>query len=679
MYTFVSLCFVLVICAASYKGYEGNYKVSTTNQEDEKGCRFVEVRLDHGDKELWDVNTIQSSGSTITKMTPRWCDTGDIKTVRGGDIGGELVTTKDSNNKKCSSPRLTCPSQAALTSLGYEHIPSEGFFKIYSPGMKWDEAKKKCERDQAHLVVAKSEEQVLAVLDFIDKKWHRGLYWFGFNDMDKEGHFVTIFNETLESSGYNTWLASEPNVGVGENCGAIKYDDAGQYGLVDAGYEELWDVNTIQSTGSTTAKITPRRCETSGIKTVRGGDVDGEPNTTKVISISNNSNSNNNNNNKCFSPRLTCPSQAALTSLGYELIPSTGYFKIHKYGPKWEDAKKKCEEEQAHLVVAKSVAQVLALLDFINRKGSRGAYWVGFSDKDKEGHYVTVFNQTLEAAGYNTWMVGEPNGGVTQNCGLLFYNGEGKYGLGDHDCNSTAWFICEIEDFLVFEILNNRGKITINSTGNHQVRLDHGDEELWDVNTIQSTGSTIAKITPHRCKTGGIKTVRGGDVGGEPETTKVISISSSSNQCSSPRLICPSQAALTSLGYELIPSIGYFKIHKYGPKWEEAKKKCEEEQAHLVVAKSAAQVLALLDFINRKGSRGFYWVGFSDKDKEGHYVTVFNQTLEAAGYNTWMVGEPNSGVTQNCGVLFYNSQGQYGLGDHDCNSAAWFICEIEDV
>lgn len=54
-------------------------------------------------------------------------------------------------------------------------------------------------------------------------------------------------------------------------------------------------------------------------------------------------------------------------------------------------------------------------------------------------------DQTLQEAGYNRWSPGEPNGGSTENCGVIFQNGL----LGNYFCSLPLPFFCEFEPEVV--------------------------------------------------------------------------------------------------------------------------------------------------------------------------------------------------------------------------------------
>ncbi|PSN42769.1 hypothetical protein C0J52_20974 [Blattella germanica] len=150
---------------------------------------------------------------------------------------------------------------------------------------------------------------------------------------------------------------------------------------------------------------------------------------------------------KCPAPETVCPSKEALNALGYELVPGFRYYKIFKGDAKnYEDAKRLCAKNGAHLVVVNSNDEAKALNKFLDEYGSHTRYWAGFDDIDEEGEYKTIYNKTTHDTGFARVFPGEFDGKTGQNCGIYQYDGT-NYGLGDHPCNSGGvWQICERDD-----------------------------------------------------------------------------------------------------------------------------------------------------------------------------------------------------------------------------------------
>ncbi|KDR12893.1 Hemolymph lipopolysaccharide-binding protein [Zootermopsis nevadensis] len=92
----------------------------------------------------------------------------------------------------------------------------------------------------------------------------------------------------------------------------------------------------------------------------------------------------------------------------------------------------------------------------------------------------------------------------------------------------------------------------------------------------------------------------------------------------------PNVRALSLPGYELVPGLGYYKLHIVGKSWQEARKTCEEEGAHLLVIDSEyeAKNMARLwkeypAFLARNTYYAF--IGFHDLGNEGEVVTIFSR------------------------------------------------------
>ncbi|XP_069701697.1 hemolymph lipopolysaccharide-binding protein-like [Periplaneta americana] len=137
----------------------------------------------------------------------------------------------------------------------------------------------------------------------------------------------------------------------------------------------------------------------------------------------------------------------------------------------------------------------------------------------------------------------------------------------------------------------------------------------------------------------------------------------------------------TAPGYELVPSLGYYKLHTVGNTWHGALKICEEEGAHLLIVNSDEEALALKPLwdknppANISGSvhNNWAWIGVHDMYKEGEYLTIFNETLQSPGYVKWGSGQGRDGTSQNCVMLDRDLK----LADYECHNKEPFFCEKE--
>ncbi|XP_069695671.1 hemolymph lipopolysaccharide-binding protein-like isoform X2 [Periplaneta americana] len=144
--------------------------------------------------------------------------------------------------------------------------------------------------------------------------------------------------------------------------------------------------------------------------------------------------------------RVTAPPQRP--GPGYELVPGLGFYKFHTDFKDFNDAVKACAEEGTHLAIINSDEESDALKPFWDPHPQLYTDWknncayVGFHDKDIEGQYVTIFNNSLNSTGFVKWHPGEPSLGAPEDCGIVF-RGSGL--LGDVTCTYKLAFFCEKE------------------------------------------------------------------------------------------------------------------------------------------------------------------------------------------------------------------------------------------
>ncbi|KAJ8722476.1 hypothetical protein PYW07_003656 [Mythimna separata] len=128
-----------------------------------------------------------------------------------------------------------------------------------------------------------------------------------------------------------------------------------------------------------------------------------------------------------------------------------------------------------------------------------------------------------------------------------------------------------------------------------------------------------------------------------------------------------------------------YKIPRMPYTWSQAYSECQAEGGHLLVINSEAEHDAIFNLTNTEekvqGSRvfHFYWAGFRADKPVGNatavFKTIFNQTLEEAGYAEWAENEPNNAMGREyCGSVFKNDG---KLNDYDCTHEVGFICEKE--
>ncbi|KAK7871668.1 hypothetical protein R5R35_009035 [Gryllus longicercus] len=137
-------------------------------------------------------------------------------------------------------------------------------------------------------------------------------------------------------------------------------------------------------------------------------------------------------------------------------------------------------------------------------------------------------------------------------------------------------------------------------------------------------------------------------------------------------------------GYELVPGVGWYRLHLTPLTWDEARLACEAEAAHLAVINSQEEATALKKISDRypkvipdsKWSDEIF-IGFCDP-VEGQYITIFGETLSEAGYETWHPRQPDNLRTdleekQDCGS-FIRTSGK--LNDSTCKAKLAYFCEF---
>ncbi|CAG5051379.1 unnamed protein product [Parnassius apollo] len=139
-------------------------------------------------------------------------------------------------------------------------------------------------------------------------------------------------------------------------------------------------------------------------------------------------------------------------------------------------------------------------------------------------------------------------------------------------------------------------------------------------------------------------------------------------------------------GYQYYESVGScYKISRVAFSWSQAYEECRAEGSHLVVLNSMTEDQLIYNILKTPphviGAKAtwFFFAGFrAHKTTDGTprvFKTIFNQTLEEAGFNQWSLNEPNNAFgNEYCGTIFKND-GKYN--DVDCSHQYGFICEKE--
>ncbi|PSN56894.1 hypothetical protein C0J52_00671 [Blattella germanica] len=206
----VIVCITLLLFAGIMKGcIVPRYNLSVSNIRNEKGTCAIELRMDHDSEHLYDIFVSNVKHSTIAKMSPS-----------AAELGGSFVSSK------------TYPRPKAQ---GYEWVPGLGYYKLHTQESRaWEDAKIVCEDEGTHLLILNSALEALLIKTMVERnpKTKSWVHWVGFLDTNKTGSYTTIFNDTLESTGYKAWRQGQPSTDVSHKCGNFVFvPDRSTYGL----------------------------------------------------------------------------------------------------------------------------------------------------------------------------------------------------------------------------------------------------------------------------------------------------------------------------------------------------------------------------------------------------------------------------------------------------------------
>jgi len=102
----------------------------------------------------------------------------------------------------------------------------------------------------------------------------------------------------------------------------------------------------------------------------------------------------------------------------------------------WVNARTICAAEGATLAVPDTGYETLAIATIGSNAGFTET-WVGLSDLETEGTWITVLGQP---ATHLPWAASEPDGGTVANCARLTESSV----LLDDDCMDKFGFTCEL-------------------------------------------------------------------------------------------------------------------------------------------------------------------------------------------------------------------------------------------
>ncbi|XP_068081701.1 hemolymph lipopolysaccharide-binding protein [Anabrus simplex] len=230
--TGLTVCLAVPICDRDKKNSpqeEVNFKLSISSRRNDTGNWITQVQVDKGESKQ---PSRERDLTVDVKQTTTTCNcTSEVLLVEAEIISPPLKPGED-----------------------YTLLSDLGYYKLYTTPKSWSQANSICNKDGAHLIILNSEKEAQAV-----NQMFRGLskssdmtskdhLFAGFHDQLHEGHFITIYGEALETTGYTKWSdPSEPNNKNGDaNCGSVHFngglsDVPCSWKLAFVCEQELWE------------------------------------------------------------------------------------------------------------------------------------------------------------------------------------------------------------------------------------------------------------------------------------------------------------------------------------------------------------------------------------------------------------------------------------------------------
>ncbi|XP_069702324.1 hemolymph lipopolysaccharide-binding protein-like isoform X1 [Periplaneta americana] len=189
-----------------------------TSRRNETGHWIAEVQMDHDASE-------QSSGPWELRVTQstRTCE--KDQTVRI-----EAVATVP---PKAEAVAATAPSEAKPD---YRVLPGVGQYKLHTTAQTWDEARRTCEAEGAHLLVLDRDKELPVIKDMFaqaptitNSSWD-DMAWVGVHDLFTEGNFVTVLGRSYKSKDFVKWSkgktkeAQARRAPAHDDCVAVELD-----------------------------------------------------------------------------------------------------------------------------------------------------------------------------------------------------------------------------------------------------------------------------------------------------------------------------------------------------------------------------------------------------------------------------------------------------------------------
>ncbi|PSN54441.1 Hemolymph lipopolysaccharide-binding protein, partial [Blattella germanica] len=100
---------------------------------------------------------------------------------------------------------------------GYEFVPGVGYYKLHTAFKNWHAVRIICMQEGAHLAIINSFVEVSILKKLwtphpkLTEDWTNNYAFIGVTDLTKTRNFVTIFDQPLNTTGYENWASGYPN------------------------------------------------------------------------------------------------------------------------------------------------------------------------------------------------------------------------------------------------------------------------------------------------------------------------------------------------------------------------------------------------------------------------------------------------------------------------------------
>jgi len=343
------------------------------------------------------------------------------------------------------------------------------------------------------------------------------------------------------------------------------------------------------------------------------------------------------------------------------------YYKFHDEHMHREDAEKRCEEEEAHLVVLRSPSTLAYVKDtfrYVLNGIWAGAQWV--EGANGTGHWewddmTMVANESWAGgAGVPFRNVSDPDY-VRKDCAMINFNDVVGGHLHAVDCSwKEPRFLCQKDHrSCVYE--SGACVTSENRAVNSTLLLDDVTDISTCLDTCLQQGDNVTgcwvvespATSTSPCHVTFDKKVRKGDEG-ELGTCWIIKKCEGTGPLPPPLPVSPKD-------YIEHTEFASFKLYKYGATYNEAKLKCHEDGAQLVIDNSDKVHQFILDTYPGL----VYWLGVNDLEQKG--IWKYEDSTRLVKKTFWDHGTRR----HRCAMMWHNGRWR----DADCTRKNFFLCE----